>query len=260
MSSASVVGNLAGLVGSGVAVASALKGFADPPEGADPFGLVMGGASLAAMTLREVALIPSPLSEQARKLLGKVEEAQRIGTMAYCAFEVTTNPESALRVLSTLMENLGAAVAEMVSAVLEAVSIQIEEALGNIIHTVGSLINSVLSLVNAVGSLVNALLSLRENWTIQGNKWHDERISNEYCEAMMSTLLACLLNKLVGDPIEKLKNRLVDRIDEWGGSINSAIQDELEDTQILSNYIGHEACLIGTAAAQIQGLSNSMGA
>ena len=177
--------------------------------------------------------------------------------MAYCTVDVLADPTAMAHVLQMLLENLGAAVGNLVGTVLDAVMNQVGAALDNVIHTVGSLVASVVELVVSVARLLRAFDSIRRNWFIEGANWRQSRISTQYCEQLVSTVLACLLNKLLGDPIEELKDRLVSRINLVGGSFNSAIQAELEDTQILANFIGREARLVGTAAAQIQGIADT---
>lgn len=228
--------------------------------GGDPNSLVgvfMSAGSLAVNYVND-GDVNSSLSEKAWKLRGKINEVQKIGTIAYCAFDVLTDPMAFMNVLAMLMENLGNSIANLVSTVLEAAVIQITSALTNVISSVGNLITSVLKLIVSIAKLAKAFGDVKRNWFIEGaNNAKDEK-TTEYCEQLIATILACLLNQLLGDPIEKLKNKLVSRINEVGGNINSAIQYYLEDVDVLNNFIEREAGYVGTAAAQVQGFADSM--
>lgn len=84
-----VVESMKGLASTGLSV----LGFAtEGNEETNTFGILMSAGTLAATYLGEAGEGSSTLSKKARALSQKVSKAQQIGTIAYCAFDVFTNP------------------------------------------------------------------------------------------------------------------------------------------------------------------------
>lgn len=71
--------------------------------------------------------------------------------------------------------------------------------------------------------------------------------------------MACLLNKLLGDPIQTFQNKMVTKINQYGYTMNQAISDEFYDLNVMSAYIEQESFFLTKASYQMQGLYADFG-
>lgn len=54
---------------------------------------------------------------------------------------------------------------------------------------------------------------------------------------MIADILSCLLNKFLGNPLEKFQSKLINKINETGWSVNQTLANTFSDLDVVSNYI-----------------------
>lgn len=142
---------------------------------------------------------------------------------------------------------------------MNALMMQIDMAISTVVGTVTNAINAVMSLIDAVVSIIKVLANLPKLFTLGGLDIKIFLLSRDACEEVMASILACLLNKFFGDPIEKFKNKMIDKINEYGYTANQALADEFADINVVSAYVQQESFLLTKASYQMEGLYADFG-
>ncbi len=187
-------------------------------------------------------------------LAGAVQDAGSVVALGYnmasCALKFST--WSGL--LESMSFGLSAAALDIGENIMQAINSQIRAAFQQIFGTLLNLVMSILNLVSSIMLLWQAIMKLGE-WfdvSLSALKFANDR---DNCVQMMSSIAACYLNKFLGPILDEFENDIIDSINEFGNSLNNKISEELEDTQILSDYINRESFLLKKASIQISGLT-----
>lgn len=170
---------------------------------------------------------------------------------AYCIGQAITNPMMLLNVLDQIGGNLMATAIDMASRVVNCISGQITGMFNTIAGTVLNVLNSVLSFLNSIENLVDALLKIFDNLKQNGLKSFYKFMSQEDCEFMLAQMAMCMMNKLFGDKLTKLENKVTNAITEKGQSMNQALTNQLADTNSMANFVRHESFMVDKATAQL---------
>lgn len=131
---------------------------------------------------------------------------------------------------------------------------------------IDTVISSVLGAVNAVWTLLNSILELTSiilnipNFIRQLSLGKlGDLLKREQCEELIAAIMACLLNKFLGDPFEKFQTKILTKINEVGYNVNQALADEFYDLNVCAAYVEQEAFLLNKCSHQMEGLYTSFG-
>lgn len=178
--------------------------------------------------------------------------------LLYC-FGATFSFESWGNILSGMAGNLAGTLAQVMGEIMSALMLQVDMAINTVIGTVTNAINAVLSLIDAVVSIIRVLANLPKLLEVGGLEIQKFLLSREACEEVIASILACLLNKFFGDPLEVFKNKMIDKINEYGYTANQALVDEFADINVISAYVQQESFLLTKASYQMEGLYANFG-
>lgn len=170
---------------------------------------------------------------------------------AYCIGQAITNPMMLLNVLDQIGGNLMATAVDMASKVVNCISGQITGMFNTIAGTVLNVLNSVLSFLNSIENLVDALLQVFNRLRQGGLTSFYKFMSQEDCEFMLAQMAMCMMNKLFGDKLTKLENKVTNAITEKGQKLNQALTNQLADTNSMANFVRHESFMVDKATAQL---------
>lgn len=183
----------------------------------------------------------------AKNVIASSEKLSQIANMTYCVGKAITNPGMLLNSLDMLGNNMLAAALDMAKRIVELGWGQIRQALGQISGLVQNLLSSVLRLLKALENLLNSIrLESYEDFYI----W----MSDEECEYMFASIAACMLNKFFGAKLQKLEQKISDKIIETGTSLNDALCEELADVNSMSAHIDRQTYMMEKATRQLKGL------
>lgn len=131
---------------------------------------------------------------------------------------------------------------------------------------IDTVISSVLGAVSAVWTLLNSILELTSiilnipNFIRQLSLGKlGDLLKREQCEELIAAIMACLLNKFLGDPFEKFQTKVLTKINEVGYNVNQALADEFYDLNVCAAYVEQEAFLLNKCSHQMEGLYTSFG-
>lgn len=192
-------------------------------------------------------------------IVGAINDLSLYAKLLYCFGTVMTSPQSMFNILSGMAVNLAGTLAQAMGEVMEALMMQIDMAITTTLGTVSNAINAVLSLIDSIVSIVKVLANLPKLFVLGGLDIKAFLLSREACEEVLASILACLLNKFFGDPIETFKNKLIGKINEYGYTANQALVDEFADINVISAYVQQESFLLTKASYQMEGLYADFG-
>ncbi|MBQ7820506.1 MAG: hypothetical protein IJ341_12530 [Bacteroidales bacterium] len=176
--------------------------------------------------------------------------------LAYCAGKMLTNPGMVLNMLDILGNSMLAAATEIASRLAGLIKGQITQALSQITGSISGLVNNIFGFINSVLDLYDAILNIIDSLTNIGwNDWEDF-MSEEDCEYIFAMIAACMLNKFLGSKLQKLEQKLSNKIIETGSQLNSEIAENLADVNTVSSYIERETFMMNKATKQLNGLNN----
>lgn len=188
-----------------------------------------------------------------------LEDISVASQFLYCFGEMVANPAMFGSMLTGMASNLCGTMAQVMNTITDALMYQVGLAIDGVIGSVSRAINAVIDLINSVLDLINVIVNLPKliaqlasaNWL----NWKKV----ERCDEIVAAILACLLNKLLGDPIQTFQNKIVSKINEYGYNINQAISDEFYDLNVLTAYVEQEAFFLNKANYQMEGLYADFG-
>lgn len=187
-------------------------------------------------------------------LAGAVQEVGSSVALGYNMATCALNYNTWTGLLESMAFGLSAAALEIGENIMQAINSQIRAAFQQIFGTLLNLVMSILNLISSIMLLWQAIMKLEE-WTDVSLSALKFANNKENCVQMMSSIAACYLNKFLGPILDEFENDVIDSINELGNSLNNKISEELENTQILSDYINRESFLLKKASIQISGLT-----
>lgn len=133
---------------------------------------------------------------------------------------------------------------------------QIQIAISQVLGTVCNTITSICNLLKAIGNLIDAIAKIPDKFAALANiniKW---LLDKDECEMMFAEIAACYMAKL----LKKLKvfdyaNDITNKINEAGFKLNQTIADELNDVNVMNNYLERESFLLEKSTRQINAFS-----
>lgn len=163
-------------------------------------------------------------------------------------------------VASTILGGVAGSVVNIASAltmqVINAFATQISIALDQILGTANSLLNNIANLFKALTKLIDAIRTIPGKFAELANMHLDLLMTRDECEMMFAQIAACYLNKILQKSgIFSFVNKLTNQINSAGSEINQSISDELEDVNIMNNYLNRESYLLNKASIQINNFS-----
>lgn len=181
------------------------------------------------------------------------------GQFLYCFGETMLNPSQLGSMLTGMATNLLGTMAQVMNAITDALMYQVSIAISTVIGSVMSAIEAVMSLINSILDLINLIVNLPKLiYELATGSWFNWK-KIERCDEVVAAILACLLNKLLGDPIQTFQNKMVEKINEYGYTANQAIADEFYDLNVITSYIEQEAFFLNKANYQMEGLYADFG-
>ena len=196
------------------------------------------------------------LGEMATSVVSSAQNLIQAGKLAYCVGKMIANPTMALGVLETLGNNILAAAAQIAGRLASLIKGQITAAMGQIIGSVTNLVGSLFGFLGSIADFVKAIKDFIEAISNLGLGDWDDFMAEEDCEYIFATIAACMLNKLLGNKLQELENKLSSEIIEAGDKMNSAIADQLSDVNSVSSYLERERFMMEKATKQINGINN----
>lgn len=188
------------------------------------------------------------------EIAGDIAFQNKTATAIYCAGVGLANIDAIFGMLNNVACNLCGVMAQILNNVMSAVQMQINIAVDTVIGSVGKLIDSVLELINGILRLTDTLLGVPQALRDAAIRKMNDRTAADKCMDMIADILACMLNRYVGDPLMKFQNRIIDKIHETGFTMNQALADEFADVNILSNYILQESFMLNKCNLLAEGL------
>ena len=196
------------------------------------------------------------LGEMATSVVSSAQNLIQVGKLAYCVGKMIANPSMALGVLDTLTNNVLAAATQIATRLAGLIKGQISMAIGQVIGSVISLVDSVFGFLGSIADFIKAIKDFVEIISNLGLGDWDDFMAEEDCEYIFATIAACMLNKLLGNKLQELENKLSSEIIEAGDKMNSVIADQLSDVNSVSSYLERERFMMQKATKQINGINN----
>lgn len=187
-------------------------------------------------------------------LAGAVQEAGSIVALGYNMASCAMNASTWTGLIESLSFGISAAMMDIAQNISSAISAQIRAAFQQIMGTLLNLVMSVMNLFSSIMLLWESFKKLGD-WADVSLKSLNFAKDRQNCVDMMSSIAACYLNKFLGPILDEFESDVIDSINEFGNSLNNKISEELEDTQILTDYINRESFLLKKASIQISGLT-----
>ena len=78
------------------------------------------------------------------------------------------------------------------------------------------------------------------------------------CEYMFAMIARCYLNKTLGNKITSIQNNIIKKINKYGNEINDKLREELEDVDVVNNFLSKEVTLINKANKQLSNYNNEI--
>lgn len=158
--------------------------------------------------------------------------------------------------LSSLLGGIGATAATIAAAltqqIISAFSTQIAIALDQLLGTGITLIRNIADLFKQLKNLIDAIRTIPDKFMALFDKQLDFMMNKDKCEMMFAQMAACYISKILQKAgIFEFVNKITNKINQVGGEINSSISEELEDVNIMNNYLARENYLLNKASIQI---------
>lgn len=197
----------------------------------------------------------SSLGDLAASVTSSAQNLIQGGKMIYCIGKMIASPGMFLNALNILGNNVLAAATAIASRLANQVRGQLNLALSQITGSITNLITNALGFLGSIIDLADSIKNFVKNLLNLGVGDFDEFVSDEECEYMFATMAACMLNKFLGDKLQKFEKEISGKISEAGDELNSAISDNLADVNSLSSYIEREKFMMEKATKQINGIN-----
>jgi hypothetical protein len=197
----------------------------------------------------------SSLGDLAASVTSSAQNLIQGGKMIYCIGKMIASPGMFLNALNILGNNVLAAATAIASRLANQVRGQLNLALSQIAGSITGLVTNVFGFLGSIIDLADSIKNFVKNLLNLGVGDFDEFVSDEECEYMFATMAACMLNKFLGDKLQKFEKEISGKISEAGDELNSAISDNLADVNSLSSYIEREKFMMEKATKQINGIN-----
>lgn len=191
------------------------------------------------------------LSDLANSVTKTMENLNRLGNMAYCLGEMILHPDMMLGVLDNIASSMLAVATEIAGRLVDCVMGQVLQAFGTVVGSITNLLNSILDFMNAVLKLFATINNLIESLFKDGKKKHRTFLNREDCTYMFANMAKCMLNKLIGDKLQKFEDKAISKITEVGQDINTSLAEGFQDVNDLGNFVSHESFLMNKASNQL---------
>lgn len=178
--------------------------------------------------------------------------------MAGCVVMAFTNASMALNVLNQIGGMAATYALQFAGDIMAAIGQQLMQLLAQILGTVLNVVRAVLSLINAIVSLLAAIKELIDSLLNMGITLKNFWLNQQQCEMMFGMIAACFFNKLLGNKLEKIKQRAIDKITQAGQAANVHLANTLADTNTIANYVEQESFMLNKATAQLRATSNTI--
>lgn len=176
--------------------------------------------------------------------------------MAGCVVGTLANPSSFLNILNQIGGMLATYAMQFADDIMNAIGQQIRQMVAQIMGTALAVVRSILSLINSIADLVTAIINIFDNFHWAGWNSRSFWLERQQCEQMFGMIAACFFNKLIGNKLEKFKEKAISKINEVGQDINKHIANELADVNTMANFVERESFLMNKATAQLKAVSN----
>lgn len=183
----------------------------------------------------------------AKGVIASSEKLSQIVNMGYCMGRAIMNPGMLLNALDMLGNNVMAAAIDMAKRIVALGWGQISQALSQITGLVYNLLSSALRLLKALEGLLNSI-------RLESFKEYNDWLSDEECEYMFASMAACMLNKFFGAKLQKLEQKISNKIIDVGTSLNDTLCEELADVNSMSAHMDRQTFMMEKATRQIKGL------
>jgi hypothetical protein len=197
----------------------------------------------------------SSLGDLAASVTSSAQNLIQGGKMIYCIGKMIASPGMFLNALNILGNNVLAAATAIASRLANQVRGQLNLALSQIAGSITGLVTNVFGFLGSIIDLADSIKNFVKNLLNIGVGDFDEFVSDEECEYMFATMAACMLNKFLGDKLQKFEKEISGKISETGDKLNSAISNNLTDVNSLSSYIEREKFMMEKATKQINGIN-----
>lgn len=196
------------------------------------------------------------LGELVSNVVSSAENLIQAGKLAYCIGKMIMNPGMALGMLDVLGNNILAAATQIAGRLAYLIKGQITTAVGQIIGSATGIVGAIFGFLGSLADFTKAIKDFIESIFNLGFGDWDEFMSDEDCEYIFATIAACMLNKLLGNKLQELEQKLSSEITEAGDKMNSMIADSLSDVNSVSSYLERERFMMEKATKQINGINN----
>lgn len=209
---------------------------------------VVLGDSLG-IDIEEVSTIDGLLNS----IHSSAENLMQITRQITCLSYLITDPAHVTgTLLGGLAGNIANIAATLTMQVINAFSTQISIALDQIIGTGISVLNNLSNLFKELQHLIDAIRTIPSKFKELSAKNLDFLMNRDKCEMMFAQIAACYLSKILQKAgIFDFVNKLTNKINQVGNDINNSISEELEDVNIMNNYLARENYLLNKASIQI---------
>lgn len=192
------------------------------------------------------------LGELTQSLTNTIGNLNQAAHMAYCLGQVIMHPDMMLGILDNITNNLAAVALDVADRLASVVQGQILGMMGTVLGSALNLINSILDFLTSVLQIYNSLKNIWDNLKNRAlGNWNDF-MSQDECEYMFATIAGCMLNKMFGDKLAKFERKVTSQITEVGQDFNRALSNELNDVNVLGNFIRHESFMMNKANSQLK--------
>lgn len=191
------------------------------------------------------------VSEGAKAITDIIGRANQLVHTAYCIGEAITHPAMLKNILDRIGGNLAATALDIATRICDCIGGQIQGMFSTVAGTVLNVVNSVLSFLNSILGLVEQLEEIWKRLMNLGKQSFYKFMAQEDCEFMLAQMSMCMLNKLFGDKLTKMEQKVTKAVSEQGQKMNSALADSLADTNSLANYVKHESFMVDKATQQL---------
>lgn len=150
--------------------------------------------------------------------------------------------------------SLSTAVLDIAETITQAIAAQLRAAFNQILGSLLRLVTAIMSLIQTILLLWDAIKGLASWFDISTKKFINV-LNREQCVDFYSSIAACMLNKFLGPLLDKFEADALKVVNDAGNEFNNFISEQMEDLDVVSNYIERETFLIEKAKIQIEGLS-----
>lgn len=209
---------------------------------------VIIGSSLG-IEAEEVTTIEGLLSSVKQSAQNLIQITKQIACLKYLG----TDPG---HVAASLLGGMAGSIANVASTlamqIVTAFSTQISIAIDQILGTATGVITTIANLLVAIKNLAQAISAIPDKFRELGNFNVNWLMSREECEAMFANIAACYMMKFLNKTkLFDTVNKITNKINEYGSEMNEEIANELNDVNVMNNYIQKESFMLNKASIQM---------